>query len=93
MKMCSVQKVSSASCMSSMVGKYCDLVTLFFVTFQQVSIGLSSGEYGGMCSTRMRGAYSAIRFFTHWVLWNPALSRIRMYFLFLSSLLNSSLKK
>ena len=55
------QKFSSASRMSSIVGKYCDFVTLFFVTFQQVSIGLSSGEYGGICSTLMRGAYSASR--------------------------------
>jgi len=67
-KVCFVQKFSSASCMSSIFEKYCELVTAFFVTFQQVSIGLSSGEYGGICSTRMRGAYSAIRFLTHCVL-------------------------
>ena len=92
-KICFCQKFSSASCMSFMVWKYCDFVTLFFVTFQQVSIGFSSGEYDGICSTLMRGLYFASRFLTQYVLWNPALSRMKTYFFFLLSLLINSLRK
>lgn len=58
-----------------------DLVIVFFVTFQQVSMGLSSGLYGGINSTAIRFLCSSIWSLMMFVLWNPALSRMKTYFL------------
>ncbi len=54
--------------MSLIVGKCCDFVTLFFVTFQHVSIGFNSGEYGGIYSAEMNFSYSVSSFLTVCVL-------------------------
>ncbi len=70
-----------------------ELVTLFLMIFQQVSVGFSSGEYVGRYSIFILCACFSISSFIGEVLWYPTLSMMNKYFFRGCFLRNLSRKK